>query len=228
MRQLFNVDAENDHLGNAEPRSAIFPKGLGAVVRNTSDGDRELLEMRWGFLTPKVSEKTGKPLKPAAWNNARDDKLGIPLWRESFKSRRCLIPASSYNETQGEKPAIDHWFTLVDDDEVIERPPFAIAGMWRTEAQGLREDGESGLTYTMVTTEANELIKPIHAKGRMPVILDPDGYDTWLNGSPDQARALIQSYPSERMRVIRRGVGLKRDPEGEEPSPAPDSQLSLL
>ncbi len=74
MRRLFQVSADLDRLGNAEPRPAIFPKGLAPVVRLDADGKRELIEMRWGFLTPQVSKKTGKPIKPAAWNNARDDK----------------------------------------------------------------------------------------------------------------------------------------------------------
>ena len=91
MRKLFQVAPGQDRLGNAEPRPAIFPKGLAPVVRLDSEGQRELIEMRWGFLTPQVSKKTGKPIKPAAWNNARDDKLRKSgLWRGSFEERRCV------------------------------------------------------------------------------------------------------------------------------------------
>ena len=77
MRQLFAVSADRDLLGNAEPRPAIWPKYEAPIVRLTPDGERELVTAHWGFLTPKVSAKTGKPLKPEAWNNARDDKLNM-------------------------------------------------------------------------------------------------------------------------------------------------------
>lgn len=86
---MFKVSHLNDRLGNAEPRPAIWPKYQAPVVRLSVDGDRELVSMRWGFLTPKKSAKTGKTLKPEAWNNSRDDKVNSPLWRESFRNRRC-------------------------------------------------------------------------------------------------------------------------------------------
>ncbi len=63
----------------------------------------------------------------------------------------------------------------------------------------------------MVTTEANELIRPIHAKGRMPVIIEAPDYETWLSGDPDQAAALIRTFPADRMRIALQGVGEKAD-----------------
>ncbi|SDH00974.1 SOS response-associated peptidase [Sulfitobacter delicatus] len=211
MRRLFQVAPGQDRIGNAEPRPAIFPKGLAPVVRLDPDGKREMIEMRWGFLTPQVSKKTGKPIKPAAWNNARDDKLRKSgLWRGSFEDRRCLVPVTSFNETKGRQPATDYWFALTGDDPVG-RPLFAFAGLWRAENPELIEDEETELRHTVVTTEANELIRPIHAKGRMPVILEPADYDTWLTGDPDQAATLIRAFPAERMTIVLQGLGEKRD-----------------
>ena len=211
MRRLFQVAPGQDRIGNAEPRPAIFPKGLAPVVRLDPDGKREMIEMRWGFLTPHVSKKTGKPIKPAAWNNARDDKLrNSGLWRGSFENRRCLVPVTSFNETKGRQPATDYWFALTGDDPVG-RPLFAFAGLWRAENPELIEDEETELRHTVVTTEANELIRPIHAKGRMPVILEPADYDTWLTGDPDQAATLIRAFPAERMTIVLQGLGEKRD-----------------
>lgn len=209
MRRLFQVAPGQDRIGNAEPRPAIFPKGLAPVVRLDPDGKREMIEMRWGFLTPHVSKKTGKPIKPAAWNNARDDKLRKSgLWRGSFEDRRCLVPVTSFNETKGRQPATDYWFALTGDDPVG-RPLFAFAGLWRAENPELIEDEETELRHTVVTTEANELIRPIHAKGRMPVILEPADYDTWLTGDPDQAATLIRAFPAERMTIVLQGLGEK-------------------
>lgn len=209
MRRLFKVDPRHDQLGNAEPRSAIHPKGTAPVVALDDEGNRGLIEMSWGFRTPKVSKRTGKPIKPAAWNNARDDKLmKSGLWKASFLERRCLVPASSFNETKGQRPATDYWFALVGEEE---RPPFAIAGLWRQEMEDLLEPEHPRCVHTMVTTEANGLVRPIHAKGRMPVILQPEDYQTWLTGSPEEAAALLRPYPSEKMRIVLQGIGEKRD-----------------
>ena len=75
MRNLFEVAPERVHLGNAEPLDAVWPKYPAPVVRLAEGGGREMLPMSWGFLTAKTSKKTGKPIAPAAWNNARADKV---------------------------------------------------------------------------------------------------------------------------------------------------------
>ena len=91
MRDLFKVDTAHDQLGNAESRPAVFPKGLAPVVRVVQGGHRELVEMRWGVLTPNVSKRSGRLIKPSAWNNARDDTVAKNgRWRASFAERRCL------------------------------------------------------------------------------------------------------------------------------------------
>lgn len=64
----------------------------------------------------------------------------------------------------------------------------------------------------MVTTTANELVKPVHPT-RMPVILDPADYETWLTGGPDEAAALLRPFPADRMRIVREGVGVTADDE---------------
>lgn len=199
MREYFEVARERDRLGNADPLPAIWPKYEAPVVRLTPDGDRELVRMHWGFLTPQVSKKTGKPIKPAAWNNARDDKLRTaPLWKDSFRNRRCLIPASAFCETKGRSPAIDVWFGVGQENDPS---PFAFAGLWRAGQPGIEGDDGDWLTHTMVTTVANELVKPFHPL-RMPVILDHDDYGTWLGRDDDAAFALLKPYPSDRMFVL--------------------------
>ncbi|NSX56807.1 SOS response-associated peptidase [Parasulfitobacter algicola] len=211
MRRLFEVDPVRDQLGNAQPRPAIRPKGVAPVVALGRDGERALIEMRWGFLTAQVSKVTGDPIKPRAWNNARDDKLlKSGLWSGSFRERRCLIPLTSFAESKGRKPATYYWFGVASDDPDA-RPLFAIAGMWRKEREDLRED-EAGLTHTMITTEANDLVRPYHAKGRMPVILDPAEYETWLTGTPEQAMELVKPYAPDRMKIVLQGIGETSDP----------------
>ena len=210
MRQVFDVVAGRDHLGNATDWPAIWPKYEAPIVRLSPDGPRELVRAHWGFLTPALSKKTGKPIAPVAWNNARDDKMTGALWKDSFLHRRCLIPATSFREAKGRNPATDVWFALTGDDD---RPPFAFAGLWRAGQPGVAGEAGDWLTHTMITTTANDLVRPVHPT-RMPVILDPGDHDQWLCGSPADARALLRPYPADRMRIVREGVGILADGTG--------------
>ncbi len=207
MRRLFKV--KHDRIGNQPPLPAIFPRHEAPVVRQTDDGERELVRMHWGFLLPQTSKKTGKPILPKAVNNARDDKVRVSrFWQKSFETRRCLVPASSFCEAKGRKPATYYWFGLKGEDQ---RPPFAFAGLWRGFNGTYRDEDVDIDTYTIVTTKPNALVKPIHPD-RMPVIVDPDDYDTWLNGSPDNAAALLRPFPADRMQVFKSGEDEKSDP----------------
>jgi putative SOS response-associated peptidase YedK len=208
MRRLFDVSVERNYLGNAEPLPAIFPKHMGPVVRMAEDGRRELLPLSWGFRTTKKSKKTGSIIQPAAWNNARDDKVrSNGLWKESFERRRCLVPASSFCESKGRNPATYFWFALKGDEG---RPPFAFAGMWQTSRYQGKEGPEEVETYTVITTAANEIVKPIHPD-RMPVILKPDDYEQWMDGNADEAFGLLRPYNSDDMYVVRSGEGERSD-----------------
>mgnify|MGYP003643084815 CR=1 FL=1 len=71
MRQLFKVRAENDQLGNAQPLTAIFPKGTAPVVALDDDCNPVLRNTHWGFVLPQTSKKTGKQLRCAASSRDR-------------------------------------------------------------------------------------------------------------------------------------------------------------
>lgn len=68
----------------------------------------------------------------------------------------------------------------------------------------------TGFSHTVVTTTANELVQPVHPT-RMVVIINPENYETWLTGSPDEAHQLLRPYLAERMRIVQNGVGVLRD-----------------
>ena len=208
LRRVFG--ATTDRVGNQPPLPAIFPRGEAPVVRATPEG-REAVPMHWGFLMPARSKRTGAPILPKAINNARDDKLEASrFWSASFRERRCLVPATSFCEAKGRKPATYYWFGM--DGEGDERPPFAMAGLWRRFEGRYRDDEPVSLdTYTVVTTTPNELVRPIHPD-RMVVILAQDDWETWLHGSPEAARALCRPFPAERMRIVRSGEGERSDP----------------
>jgi SOS response associated peptidase (SRAP) len=87
-----------------QPVDAIFPRHVAPVVRQSGDGEREIVLMSWGFIR---LERNRAP-KPVT--NVRDDQIKInPFWRDSFRRRRCLVPVSSFCEPNGDvKPATWH------------------------------------------------------------------------------------------------------------------------
>lgn len=192
--RLFQVS--DNRAAAVTPSSAIFPSNAAPVIRLASDGERELVNFSWGF----VLQQQGKA--PRRVVNFRDDKaLTSPFWRESFVKRRCLVPASSFSEPKGERPATWHWFALKG---VEPRPPFAFAGIWRHYKGPLKKDGGSGEldVYSILTTTPNELVSTINHE-RMPVLLTRETeFATWLLGTPEEAFNLTRQYPSDAMAIV--------------------------
>ena len=122
-------------------------------------------------------------------------------------NRRCLVPASSFCEAKGRNPARHFWFGLAGDEP---RPPFAFAGLWRDFQPGLSGQQADEVAHTLITTTANDIVRPVHPD-RMPVIFDPSDYEQWLTGSADEAKELLRPFPTERMRIVAEGEGLRSD-----------------
>src|SRR6516164_4602694 len=183
-----------------EPVSAIFPRHVAPVVRSTVDGEREIVTMSWGFMLLQ----NGRAPRPVT--NVRDDKiLKSSFWKSSFEERRCLVPASSFCEPNGDaKPATWHWFSLKGSEP---RPLFAFPGIWRRYRGPVKKDGPNVdiETYAFLTTTPNSLVATINHE-RMPVMLTNDEeFNTWLRGSADEAFALTREYPPEKMRIVQEG-----------------------
>src|SRR5207244_2042608 len=104
-------------------------------------------------------------------------------------ARRCLIPATAFYEWQdtGEKHKQPYHFRLWDGQ------PFAFAGLWE------RWNGEPAETCTILTTEANPLVRPVH--DRMPVILPAEHFTAWLDPRTptDALHGLLRPYPAGEM-----------------------------
>ena len=186
-----------------DPQPAIFPRGQAPVIRPAEDGERELVVMTWGF--PLL--RAGYAPKPVT--NVCDDKvLKSSFWRPSFEARRCLVPASSYCEPNGESPATWFWFALKGEGE---RPLFAFPGIWRRYCGPLKKDGEPVEVdvYAFMTTEPNALTRSINHE-RMPVLLaGEEACETWLKGTPEEAYALARSFDPEHMRIVQSGTDKK-------------------
>ena len=193
IRSLFSVT--RDLTGNLPPLSAVFPDQLAPVVRTGRDGERELTMMRWGF--PPPPNLGTRPV-----TNVRNVKS--PYWRGWLKAEfRCLVPVTSFCEYTDSQPKIPHWFALSED-----RPLFAFAGLWRpwTGTRGTKADPLEGehLLYSFLTSEANEIVRPIHAKA-MPVLLTSDQFDTWLKAPTEEALELQRPFPADQMQVVATG-----------------------
>ncbi len=194
MRDLFGVS--DNRAAAFAPMPAIFPANDAPVVRATEDGDREIVLSSWGF--PLLMK--GKA--PKRVTNMRDDKLTSPFWADSFRRRRCLVPVTSFAEPKGRRPATWHWFALDED-----RPLFAFAGAWRRYQGPLSAHGESVSVdvHAFMTTMPNPLVATVHPS-RMPVILTrPEDWDRWLNGTAEEAQALIGPLPAEQMAIVQSG-----------------------
>jgi putative SOS response-associated peptidase YedK len=199
IRRLFRVS--HNRAVAIEPQASIFPGYTAPVVRKAADGERELVNMSWGFVF--------KPADGKAWRrvtNVRDDKvLTSRFWKPSFEARRCLVPASSYCDPNGEKPASWYWFALNGEEQ---RPLFAFPGIWQRWKGPLKKDGApvDVDVYSFLTTEPNDLTRSINHE-RMPVLLSDEGqFETWLSGSPSDAMALARSFDPGRMRIVQSGT----------------------
>ena len=177
---------------NLGPRYNIAPTQDVAVVRSAPDGGgRALTRMRWG-LVPSWARDSAIG---ARLINARAETVAEkPSFRDAYRRRRCLIPADGFYEWQKRPGGAKRPYrvTLADERQ------FAFAGLW--ERWDKASDGGPVQTCAIITTEANDLLRPIH--GRMPVILDAANHDAWLDADGHggaEVAALLRPYPSEAM-----------------------------
>jgi putative SOS response-associated peptidase YedK len=168
-------------------RFNISPTQQVATVRPAGQG-RELALLRWG-LVPSWADDLSIGYKLI---NARAETVADkPSFRLALRSRRCLVLADGFFEwakAGGKKQP--YYFRL------REGKPFAFAGLWERWTKG----GEPVESCTIVTTGANELVRPVHE--RMPVILPPESYGAWLDPEvQDRERLLplLRPYPTEGM-----------------------------
>ena len=172
----------------------VAPQTFQPIVRlNRDSGEREIVMMRWGLIPfwakdAKIGYST---------INAKAESIATaPAFREAFRNRRCLVPADAFYEWQKIDAKTKQPFAIGMKDG----SPYAFAGLWeRWRDPGTREALE---TFTIITTDPNELLEPLH--DRMPVILEPKDYDRWL-GRGDPAHPaqlpgdLLRTLPAEKM-----------------------------
>jgi putative SOS response-associated peptidase YedK len=187
----FHISESADLAAEQKPRFNIAPTDPVLAVRRQDQGDRELGRLRWGLVPGRWAEKrSGPPLI-----NARAEGIDRqPAFAESFRERRCLIPADGFYEwltdERGKRPI---WISRPDGEL------FALAGVWaELPARGSDEVLHS---CAIVTCEPNQLIRPIH--DRMPVVLAPEAEAAWLEPNDDleALRELLLPAPEDSLVV---------------------------
>ena len=191
-----------EHAPHFKPSYNVCPGSEIVVVRVARDGKRVTGHNRWG-LVPHWAKDAAIGSKLA---NARGESVAErPAFRDAFRERRCLVPASGFYEWQRVGRGKLPWYLQPRD-----APLFALAGItasWK----GLR-------TLSLITTVANELMKPIHE--RMPVIIAPQDYGAWLdpqNRDLDALMRYVKPYDAARMAAHRVGMRVNT-PENDDAS----------
>lgn len=194
IRRLFRIG--RDLTGNLPLMPAIRPDMLAPIIRRGEDGGRQLEMMRWGMPSPPQSGT--QPV-----TNIRN--TDSPHWRRWLgRENRCLVPATSFCEWTDSKPKVANWFAIDES-----RPLFAFAGIWCA-WHGLRGtkanpiEGDHFL-YGFLTTEANDAVRPVHAKA-MPVILTTEEeFELWLTAHAEEVPHMQRPLLPELLTIVAKG-----------------------
>jgi putative SOS response-associated peptidase YedK len=174
---------EASHRTTVDPRKYnIAPSQQVLAVRNNDEGERELVDLRWGLVPSWAKDvKTGYSMI-----NARAETVAEkPSFKRPLKSRRCLIAADGFYEWQKyEDGSKQPYFIHLQKNE-----PFAFAGLWEHWEGKDELKGKVIESCTIIVTRANRLMQPIH--DRMPVILPPKHYKEWLNPDIHDPKPLL-------------------------------------
>jgi len=174
--------------GDIPPSFNIAPSQPIPVIPN--DGENKLDFFLWGLIPSWTKpEKLGK----YSLINARSETAAEkPSFKASFRRRRCLILADGFYEwskAPSGKSKTPYFFTRKDGN------PFAFAGLWDLWTS---PEGDPIKSAAILTTSPNQVVKPVH--DRMPVILHPEDYPTWLDpreGTREDFQHLLVPFPDE-------------------------------
>ena len=188
LRKRFFIEVGDIQLS---PDYNIAPTDLAYVV--VQDGDKRFLKRMMFGLIPHWAKD---PKIGVHCLNARAETVAEkPAFRDSFKNRRCLVITDGFYEwLREEKNKIPHRVMMKD------RQPYAMAGLWD---RWKRSDGREFETFSIVTTEPNDLIAKIH--DRMPVILKKEEESLWLAPYVTETKTilpLLKPYPPEWMEMV--------------------------
>ncbi|MFA5828696.1 MAG: SOS response-associated peptidase [Candidatus Shapirobacteria bacterium] len=199
----FSLDPKDEGGLDLQANFNVSPGQFMPIITSGERGNHFSL-MRWG-LVPSWAKDSKIGFRMI---NARADTVSVkPSYRSAFRRQRCLVPASGFYEWETKnKKKTPFYYTLKD------QPLLAFAGLWEewTDPNGVKLQ-----TYTIITTDSNQLISPIH--DRMPVILKPQSEKTWLDDktSPDSLLALLKPFSPSSMLSTQVSDRLNRSSEND-------------
>lgn len=162
------------NLPPSKPMPIVCEMGRDSLQDGKSD--RRLLMAKWGLLPHWAKDES---LAFKTFNARAETVREKPTFRAAFKYRRCLIPVNGYYEWRRSGRKKQPFYFSRQDGDFLQ-----LAGLfefWKDEL----------LTCTVITTTASEMAGQVH--NRMPVVIEPEDSDTWLNASPDEAYQVLQS-----------------------------------
>jgi putative SOS response-associated peptidase YedK len=169
-----------------------FERPMMPVISNQNTNDIDFYQ--WGFVPSSVNSKSGAEEFIKRYNtlNAKSETASeSKAFGNSIDSQRCLILASGFFEWQhAKKQKIPYYITLTNESL------FAFAGIWDS---WIDEDRQKHFTYSILTTQANELMSRIHnTKKRMPIILSFDQLNVWLSAqiNKNNVNLFLKDLPS--------------------------------
>jgi putative SOS response-associated peptidase YedK len=183
LTELFDIE---EAPSSVTPSYNIAPTQRVATVLS-ENGKRKLEMLRWG-LVPSWADD------PEIGNrmiNARAETVAEkPSYRKAFRKSRCLVLADGFYEWQKTESSKQPFHIRMKDES-----PFAFAGLWES-----WDNGEEIRSCTIITTDANDLVGEVH--NRMPVILQPEDYEMWLDPDFDEREpltSLLKPFPADAM-----------------------------
>ncbi len=184
----------NPMLGNAVLE--VFPKSFGPVLKSGDSGELEWTKMRWGLPGPPQ-------FGSAPVTNIRNIKS--PHWRPLLGAQhRCLVPFTAFSEYEDNSPKgkkIIRWFAPPNRAMLF----FAgICGEWHGD-YGSKKEPNVGThkLFSFLTTDANDLVRPVHAKAMPVVLTNVFECKQWLNAPADQVEAIqARVLPTNALEIV--------------------------
>ena len=188
LEERYGVNFPNKY--RYEPSYYYHAYGLPEMPAICSDNPGSVRLLKWGLIPPWI--KTMEDAEEIRFKtfNARSESIeSKPSFSSSFKSKRCIIPVKGFFEWQHVGKKKIPWYIYSSEDEI-----FTLAGLFNDWVE--TKTGEVISTFTIITTDANEMMAEIHnSRKRMPVILGRAEEKRWIDVSTTVSEATDMLKP---------------------------------
>jgi len=180
-----------DFLDHEQYRPSYYYHAHSLPLLPVVTSDRILL-MQWGLIPSWTSSTSQAQTMRRSTFNARAESISEkPAFAESFESRRCILPVSGFYEWQHHAAIKIPWYIYASDNSIL-----SLGCIWSEWTD--KESGVVYRTFSIVTTEANNLLSVIHNSARrMPLVIAREDVDNWISGNQMTCEKLMHPAPEE-------------------------------